>query len=106
MLCSSCKRPFERVADYFQHARNHECSPWAEVVELKAAGKFRAAAHAANIAMGVHVEMTEEEKQERKDYYEENKESILARAKVKREASKRLKEGLQNKSKTIKRKGY
>lgn len=106
MLCVSCKGKFGRVAELLKHQRTHECSPWAEVVELKEAGKFRAAAHAANMAMGVHVEMTEEEKAERKAYYDENKEVILARAKIKRDAKARLMEGLQASSKTVKRKGY
>lgn len=74
-------------------------------MELKAAGKLRAASHAAKVAMGVFEEMTEEEKAERKQYYEENKEAILARAKIKREANNRLMEGLQG-TKTLKRKGY
>ena len=55
--------------------------------------------------MGVYEPMTEEDKEKLRIYMEEHKEEIAARAKLKRMTEKKLREGLQNNSRTIRRKG-
>ncbi len=105
MICCNCKGSgFKTTAVLFRHQDYCLSRAWKEIVDLRLAGDADAADRKARRILGVVEPMTEEAKEKLKTYYEEHKEEILAKAKLKRMTNKKLKERLNSGSKEIKRK--
>lgn len=83
--------------------KEKELQGWRRVAELRREGKSSSADRLANKLLGVEpkVKMTEEQKQELKAHYEENKEEILKRRKEKREQEKLYNEAVERQSKKV-----
>lgn len=79
-------------------------SKWKEVAQRQAAGEDVSAAIRKLLGIEPKNKMTEEQKQELKDYYEKNKDQILARRKEKREQRKALQAAIARQSEKLTRK--
>ena len=104
MLCSTCKEKFPKISKLITHWKSNVCNPWKQVIELKRSGQERDADSLIAKITGTYKPMTEEAKEKLKTYYEEHKEEILAKAKLKRMTQQAMERNIANKSKNIRRK--
>lgn|SRR5574339_243137 len=103
MLCFTCKAPFPKVAKLISHWRRMECT-WAEVLKLKRLGKYSEADTMVKKITGTYKEMTEEAKEKLRQYYEDHKDDILAKAKLKRMTEKAFKRQIDERTRKYNRK--
>jgi len=103
MLCATCKESFRKFAKLSEHWKTAVCT-WAKVIQLKRAGKESEADTLQRKILGTYKPMTEEDKAKLREYYEEHKEEIQARQKLKAMTRKAFERNIENSTKKLNRK--
>lgn len=103
MLCYTCKDHFNKVKDLLQHFHKMTCT-WKKVHDLKLQGEESQADRLVAKITGTYKPMTEEAKEKLRQYMEENKEKIAARAKLKRMTKQAFERNIKNSTKKLQRK--
>jgi hypothetical protein len=103
MLCGTCKASYKQVGKLLNHLKRFECT-WGEVLKLKRLGKYSEADTLIKKITGTYVPMSEEAKEKLKEYYEEHKDEILAKAKLKRMTQQAYERNIANSTKKLNRK--
>ena len=103
MLCGLCKESFPKFAKLADHWKAMSCT-WAKVLALRREGKEQEADVLVRKITGTYKEMTEEAKEKLREYYEEHKEEIRARQKLKRMTEQAYRRNIENSTKKLNRK--
>lgn len=102
MLCVNCQESFKSIKSISAHWKSLVCT-WGKVVELRKAGKESEADTLVRKITGTYKEMTEEAKEKLKNYYEDHKEEILAKAKLKRMTRQAIERSIEKRTNKLNR---